>query len=308
MKNMQKHHIILDGEPAQTWLSKKPTHIEPKFALFNYQQSVDALSAVENSDTIIQGLKKAVVFRLPTVDFRNLTRDDAEMNEAHQIAQDMQRFNLLHLPFQSIFIQYGHGHVTAFAQNSNQLVDQTHQGLLVVDRSDHWFMQRFTWQTMGSDTSLWRCADQVEQHELMIEDNFQLKGRWIPGKSTRDICNNIGVLNRHTVFSLVALLVTKGTEVEAVPQIPKGLTAPRGVHTKRQWEKKFPVVHFIRVSNKPSNGVGNGGAGTKKRMHLRRGHVWGRFSRPVEEQRWVPPTLVNASDDENLSEPVYILH
>lgn len=122
-------------------------------------------------------------------------------------------------------------------------------------------------------------------------------------------------LNRRIAFAcgdrlleLLFLLSTAGVAKEKVQ--PAGGT--QGKKSKAQ-RRKAPVPHtIVRVPlhYQPASagqGQGNGTSGRWVRPHVRRAHMWGKNTRPVEEQHWRESTLVGAdkSDGTDLPRPEY---
>ena len=143
------------------------------------------------------------------------------------------------------------------------------------------------------------------------------------------------------LLELLFLLNTSGVAVERVPAgarasgkgTPGGRQAPqRGRKKRKDWDRGYTVVRvpltwIPRTGPTAAGHSGNitpgaapdteamttaGGARTGRwvKPHVRRAHVWGRHTRPLEEQRLIEATLVGASrlvEGESPEAPVYIV-
>jgi hypothetical protein len=84
----------------------------------------------------------------------------------------------------------------------------------------------------------------------------------------------------------IVTLGSGGIEREEVSgkRLSSGTTRPNGGPQRPLGEYPYTV---IRIPNEPASGNGGPGTGPRRRRHLVRGFVWGKNTRPREEQRWV---------------------
>lgn len=84
----------------------------------------------------------------------------------------------------------------------------------------------------------------------------------------------------------------------------------------RPWKASLPKKYrhyahtIIRIPDDDTpihTGTGRGGAGVKRRKHLVRGFIWGKNTRPKEEQRWVKPYWRGAQEVEVKERTHYVV-
>jgi hypothetical protein len=84
----------------------------------------------------------------------------------------------------------------------------------------------------------------------------------------------------------IVTLGSGGIEREEVSggRLPSGTKRSTGGPRKPHGEYPYTV---IRIPNEPASGSGGPSIGPRRRRHFVRGFVWGKNTRPREEQRWV---------------------
>lgn len=85
----------------------------------------------------------------------------------------------------------------------------------------------------------------------------------------------------YAVKKFIVTLATRGVEKTQVKggRHDTNIT-PRG--------RRYPHT-VVRIPMDYSSAKGSGGHGQHRRMHLVRGYVWGKNTRPLNEQRWIDP-------------------
>jgi hypothetical protein len=93
----------------------------------------------------------------------------------------------------------------------------------------------------------------------------------------------------------IIALHTRGIQVERVGGASDAENARRASKGKVPLKARYLIrvsPHVVRQEV-----ADEGGSRKSPRIHWRRGYVWGKHTRPVEEQRWIAPTLVGATDN-----------
>lgn len=85
---------------------------------------------------------------------------------------------------------------------------------------------------------------------------------------------------------LVTLNTTNHEQVKVGQGKKKGVA---GLLNKRRSSFAHTIIRVPEDDTPVSIGLGHGGSRIKRRKHLVRGFVWGKNTRPIEEQRWVKP-------------------
>lgn len=136
----------------------------------------------------------------------------------------------------------------------------------------------------------------VGQHDVTGNDTirYEVKVRSLRDKPNFAASEDFILSMASQVGLLIACLSIPGVEVE--PKL-KGSKAAMNKRRKKHKRRDNPLV--IRIPSSFSRGSGDGSRKTP-RMHIRRGFVWGKNTRPIEEQRWHAPTVVNADTGEEL--------
>lgn len=121
------------------------------------------------------------------------------------------------------------------------------------------------------------------------------------------------------LLELLFLLNTQGVEatrVDPTEMTVRATTVAERRRQRHQRQRKARPYNVIRVPlyREDEVEIGNGmtaSGGTRwVRPHLRSAHVWGRYTRPEEEQRLIEATLVNAKhlkDGEEIARPVHVV-
>lgn len=89
------------------------------------------------------------------------------------------------------------------------------------------------------------------------------------------------------MYSFKKFIVTLNTENL---QIERGRTPSHGVRPGARFRKYEHRIVRVPLDTSPSSGgLGSSGPGKPRRRHLVRGYVFGKNTRPKEQQRWIKP-------------------
>jgi hypothetical protein len=114
-----------------------------------------------------------------------------------------------------------------------------------------------------------------------IDIDFHTKGHRMSETQANQI-----IICGNAVYSLKKLLVSLATE----QVIKERKNPPKVVGGGKVGKSRRLPYTVVRVPLDDEISVGaSTGTGTRRRKHLVRGYVWGKNTRPVEEQRWIKP-------------------
>lgn len=202
-------------------------------------------------------------------------------------AKAMCQYNLFSLPFEEIYLE-----------TKVQIGDRRDRvGVCITQNGADLRFFQFIW--LDKDRVGLLPIDCSIIHEELVDGRKLLSVKWLDEgvyqceSDARDICNAIS----DAIIEMLVLTNTKGVIREKVERKSQGKRRERDSVRDRNYN----VVRVPLVKSEQTGGH-NHGNGRTVRPHIRAAHIWGKNTRPIEQQQYRQACLVNAEDGSELPE------
>ncbi len=190
---------------------------------------------------------------------------DSQVQDIHATAEVMIDAGLFHLPFKSVWIEDPFPAQTAGREGRYFLycvekANEIHIYTVVGLPSKHPKRKR--------DYTFYACPEVLS----LSPDRERLP--WYTTKNT----------SKYSLMQFVINLATAQADVEKVAGKPWKRSQP--IKTRRY---EHSVVRIILPGETRRSVDEAKGMGSKRKLHFVSGYIWGKNTRPTEEQRWIPP-------------------
>jgi hypothetical protein len=239
--------------------------------------SGDPASILAEARKQIDILREAIDLAEKFVFDSGLMMDAETANAFSDTTIEMISAGLFHLPSAACWIE------DAFAPEHNLLFER--YGYLCLEASDAIIVSVFV-RTQTPGFSEWSWVDgcgTISLTERSDRDTFMFTTMASGPDSVEKLPQAIVA---QAVGALKRFIVTLATP-QAVRERVGGRDQPRQWRGPKLRRFDYTVVRVPQYI--PQDGEDGQGMGSPRRCHLVRGYVWGRHTRPVEEQRWIAP-------------------
>lgn len=246
-------------------------------------------SDIELEDCSRRIMEKAVPF---SIDRKTVDRLEPILPDAKVTAAELWAAGRLRLPYENCFFT-----VEAPVGRWEMLVQQSFEEDNICGDFKVVCFYTDSGQLTANDRLVYlvgfeRPKDQYSLDPLLCQYKYSVSSSHALKMLERDKPLKFGAAVFDTLMVILGLLHTRGVATDRVEA-----DAPLNKSRVRRGKTTIRDTIQIKINQPYKTGSKLNGVRKAPRVHWRRGHLWGRNTRPVEQQHWRSPTLVGLGQD-----------
>ncbi len=243
---------------------------------------------------------------------------DESMQDIDESLSAMAEYDRLHLPYPIIFAETKDW----IELYKNGLSEKTECRFAIAAHEENGRIDYFAWADYDGQIHLSSFKGVIYLKDIASHDNktyfersyIQYDRLSVPD----DYIVDMGIERLITrtagncLLELLFLLSTTGVKRDIVRQ-GSGKSKKKQAGQRRMSERDYSIIRvpMSYVEDKSDNDAKSGPTGRWVRPHIRRAHMWGKYTRPITEQHWRESCLVGAAkrdDDQDMPRRIYMVN